>query len=150
MKTLIAVLAGLLSFASVAKADRVIYPGDAAVYVTGEYVSCQESHPNPFPTPSPTPRPTRTIRVTVAINRSCLNDIPQTDGKDIARRASRCDDNNPERRALNGNCTLVDSQVDHGLAEAVIARANTIIYDYQKDAVRTAASDKRYLCTIEL
>jgi hypothetical protein len=150
MKKLIATALGFVCLSSTAMADKVLVPGERT-YASGEYVSCEESRsPNPWPTPAPTPRPTRRIRVAVAANRSCLEAIPTTDGKDIAKRAARCDSNNPERRALQGDCTIIDNNVDHALAQAVIARANTIIYDHQKDTVRDAAADKTYACVITL
>ncbi|MEK7358621.1 MAG: hypothetical protein AAB250_19400 [Bdellovibrionota bacterium] len=149
MKLLMLTVLSLTCLTSTALADKVILPGER-VYASGEYVSCEDSRPDPWPTPSPTPRPTRRIRVSVATNRSCLNAIPVTDGKDIAKRASRCDSNNPERRALQGDCSIIDLQVDHALAESVIGKANTIIYEHQKDTVRDAASDKQYSCVITL
>ncbi|HVK61548.1 MAG TPA: hypothetical protein VM432_08360 [Bdellovibrionales bacterium] len=150
MKALLITVIGIIGFTSAAKADRVIQPGER-VYANGEYVTCSDNGGSPSPWPTePPPRPTRRVRVQVDINRSCLNEIPRTDGKDVSRRAARCDTNNPERRALRGDCTLVDSQVDHALAAEIIARANTVIYNDQKDTVRNAASNKTYSCVIEI
>lgn len=136
----------LLTVSSFAFAERILMPGERA-YVAGDYVSCQGYGPNPVP--NPIPRPTRRIQVSVRMNRSCLDAIPRTDGKDIARHAKRCDDNNLERRALRGSCALRDNLIDHALASDIIARATTVIYEDQKNVVRDAASDKIYLCEVE-
>ncbi len=149
MKALLFTVIGVITITSTAMADRTIAPGER-VYADREYVSCEEGRsPSPWPEPPP-PRRTRKVKVEVAANRSCLNAIPRTDGKATAKAANKCDDNNPERRALSGDCTLIDSQVDHSLAEDIISRSTTVIYDGQKDDVRDATAHKTYLCEILL
>jgi len=145
MKILLSItlLMGLVSTAQSAWRDDtgtlVLSSFDGKVYVSSDYVRCGDSEPFP--------PPTHTYYVTVRPNRSCLINIPNTDGKDLANRAARCDRNNPERNALRGSdCTLLSQQVRHRLAQRVLAKQTSVVYSYQQRTIRNAASVKEYEC----
>lgn len=135
----------LLIMGSSAMADTVIRVGDR-VYVSSDYVTCVGGS-SPQPPPPPQPPPKTRIQVRVGINYSCMYNIPTTDGRSVANAAYRCEMNNPERNNLSGkDCREIQANVDHRLADQVIAKANTIIHEDQKDTVRSAATERYYLC----
>lgn len=98
------------------------------------------------PIDPPAPAPIEYVRVRMVANVGCLQGIPATDGRDTARRASACDSSNQSRLIGLKNCVITSSRTDHNLSESIIARATTVIYESQKEIVRTAASDRVYEC----
>jgi hypothetical protein len=76
----------------------------------------------------------------------CLRAIPNTDGKSLAREAHRCDENNPDRRAVYGQCTIVSQRVDYRMAEDILRKSTTSMHDDQRETVRQACSFIQYDC----
>jgi hypothetical protein len=127
-----------------ASAEVVIRPGER-VYVSGDYVSCSTSGGSQ---PAPPP-PKQRERITVGVNYRCLQNIQPTDGRSIASAAYRCEDNNPEKRYISGRtCETLHERTDYRLADEVINKANTVIHEHQKNTVRSAATERTYLCEI--
>ena len=110
--------------------------------VNGTIVTCESNGPQQ----PPPPPPPKLVRVNMFANVSCLNAIPATDGKDTARRADRCDANNQNKLIGLSNCSLLSISTNYNLAEAIIDRATTVIYEHQKESVRMASSDRIYEC----
>lgn len=133
-----------------ARADYLNLAPGTSQWVGNTYVTCVAQQLDPIPAPppvAPAPPPTHIERIVVRANLACLQGIQPTDGKALMKAANRCADGNPAARVIDGSCSrnrALDTHAD--LAEDVIRRATTVIYEDQKNAIRDDATDWMYSC----
>ena len=146
------VFLGTIVTQSALAASVILAPGETQYISSGNYVTCGTSGNGgggSTPLPQPTPPPVVYVEeVRIHPDEGCLNSITPRDGKAIMKAAAACDDGNRERRimSLYDRCSLKATREIPGLGDSVIAKANTVIYDGQKERVRLAASLQVYSC----
>ena len=140
--SLIVVLGAGQAFATVN-----LLPGETR-YVTNDYVTCGgQVGPGPAPQPLPPPPPP-TTEVPVSINYPCLEAIAPTDGRSITNAAAACASSAARRQTARlRNCVFVTSySTDYRLADSIINKSTSIIYERQKESVRESSSVRVFRC----